>query len=544
MNRTVGALVAWLWAAWLVAGQHATNSFVPQTVMIPMRDGVKLATDIYFPAAPRPWPAVLVRTPYNKSNTGGATNWVAKLDCALVVQDTRGRFASEGENLPFNMEDRDGFDTVQWLVRQAWCNGRIGTWGGSALGIAQLQLAGTGVPELVCQEIGVAGPNLYGDVVYTGGVFRKALAEDWLRSCQFSPRALELWTGHYFYDTYWLARDASRHYAQVNAPALQIGGYFDIFAQATIDSFLGYQTRGGPGARGKQKLLMGPWTHGILTDHAGDLVFPHAQRPPNQVQDEFRWFQRYLQGVMNGVDELPAVTYYVMGDVSDPKAPGNCWRTAAQWPPVPTRSTRWYLEPDLSFSTAHPTANQQLAYAYDPANPVPTIGGYQLTIPAGPKDQRPIESRDDVLVLTSEPLKEPLEMIGQVRAKLYVSTDVPDTDFLVRLCDVYPDGRSFNICEGILRARFRHSFTEQEFLSAGKVYPLEIGLWSTSIIFNKGHRLRVHVTSSSAPGYDPNPNTNEPLRWSSQAAVAHNVIYTSKLHASYLDLPVATHVSR
>jgi uncharacterized protein len=539
MNRVFDSLLVWLCAASVAWAQSATNAVVRQTIMVRMRDGVNLATDVYQPSGRPPFPVILMRTPYNKSNTGGAAQDVTKHGYALVIQDSRGRFASEGENLPFNVDDRDGYDTMAWVSKQGWCNGKIGTFGGSALGITQLQLAGSGPQELACQHITVAGPNLFGDVVYTGGVLRKSLVEDWLRMSKFSPRALELWTGHWLYDKYWLDRDVSRRYANANAPALHIGGYYDIFAQGTIDAFQGFQTKGGPGARGKQKLLMGPWTHGVLTDRAGDLVFPNAKRPPNNVQDHFRWWECYLKGVVNGVADLPAVTYYVMGDVSDPGAPGNVWRTADQWPPVPTKSTRWFLCGDQTLSQIKPATDRTLSYIYDPRKPVPTVGGYQLTIPAGPKDQREIEARDDVLVFTSEPLARPIEVTGRVRARLYISSDVQDTDFLARLCDVYPDGRSFNICEGIIRARYRLSFSHEDFLKPDRVYPIDIGLWSTSIIFNKGHRLRVHVTSSSAPGYDPNPNTGEPLRWSDRTELAHNRIHLSGGFPSHLDLPVA-----
>ena len=237
--------------------------------------------------------------------------------------------------------------------------------------------------------------------------------------------------------------------------------------------------------------------------------------------------------------DLPAVTYYVMGDVTDTNAPGNVWRTANDWPPVPTKAARWYFAADQTLSEIKASADQMLSYIYDPHHPVPTIGGYQLTIPAGPKDQRPIESRDDVLVFTGPPLTAPVEVTGRVRVKLFISTDVPDTDVLARLCDVYPDGRSINVCEGVLRTRYRHSFREEELMKSGTIYPIDIDLWSTSIVFNKGHRLRVHVTSSSAPGYDPNPNTGEPLRWSDRSAIAHTSLHVAGRCPSNMELPVA-----
>lgn len=538
MNCLCQTVLLWVVAATVASGQVVTNSAGSQLVMLPMRDGVKLATDVYIPEGTPPFAVVLARTPYNKEGLRAGAPGVNQHGYAAVIQDTRGRFASEGENLPFNMDDKDGFDTVEWILKQGWCNGRIATYGGSALGITQLQLAGSGAKGIVCQNIAVAAPNLYAGL-YHGGIFRKALIEDWLRVSKFSPRALELWTGHDYYDRYWEARDVTRRFKNVNAPALHIGGYFDIFAQGTIDAFQGYQDRGGPGARGKQKLLMGPWTHSVLTDKAGDLVFPNAQKPPNDVQDQFRWWECYLKGVVNGVAELPAVTYYVMGDVSDANAPGNIWRTAAQWPPVATRDRRLYFRGDQTLSTTREPTGQYASYMYDPHQPAPSAGGYELSISSGPRDQSSIETRPDVLVFTSETLAAPMEVTGQAHARLYLSTDVPDTDVIVRLCDVYPDGRSFNIAEGALRARYRISYLHSDFLKPGTVYALDVDLWPTSIVFNKGHRLRVHVTSSSAPAYDPNPNTDERLRWSARTEVAHTTLHVSPQYTSHIDLPEA-----
>jgi hypothetical protein len=509
-----------------------------QSLAVPMRDGVKLGTDVYLPSTNGAFPVLLTRTPYNKALGAGPGEDGARHGYATVIQDTRGRFASEGANLPFDNDVEDGFDTVEWILKQPWCDGKIGTFGGSAGAITQMQLASSGNPNVLSQHLVVGGPSLYFDVVYSGGVFRKSLAEDWLRITKFSPDALKLWTSHPGYDAYWQARDLTPRYDRVNAAAVHIGGYFDIFAQGTIDAFVGYQERGGPGARGRQKLIMGPWTHGVFSEQAGELPFPNAKRPPNNLRDQWRWFDHTLRGVANGIAREPSVTYYVMGDVSDTNAPGNTWRTANQWPPVAATPTAFYLRADRTVSRAKPAAAAPLSFSYDPTNPVPTLGGPELTIPAGPKDQQSIESRPDVLVFTSEPLAEPLEVTGRVRAKLWAASDAPDTDFFVRLCDVYPDGRSFNICDGRLRARFRQSFQQQTLLKPGEVCEFDVDLWSTSIIFNQGHRLRVHVTSSSAPGFDPNPNTGEAFRQSSTTRVAKNTIYCDSERASRLLLPV------
>lgn len=507
-----------------------------------MRDGVKLATDLYVPPGSGPFPVVVLRSPYDKNAFAGVGADAMRHGYACIIQDTRGRGGSEGENLPFEADGwanhQDGCDTLAWIARQAWCSGKVGTMGGSALGITQLLLAGAGAIPLDAQIIDVGAPGLYNNVVYRGGVFRKAMIEDWLRATKFSPTALGMWTSRPIYDAWWANRDLSTRWGRVDAPAIHAGGWYDIFCQGTIDAFLGYQTRGGPHARGRQKLIMGPWTHGIFQGSAGELTFPNGKAPPGAAHDPWRWFDHYLKGINNGIDRAPAVTYYVMGDVTDPAAPGNRWRTADRWPPFETRTTAWYLHGDRSLSTKGSDGDRPLTYAYDPKNPVPTVGGPQLTLPAGPMDQRKIEGRPDVLAFTSDALAAPVEVTGHVRMKLWAASDGPDTDWAVKLCDVYPDGRSINVCEGILRARFRHGVRREAFLTPGQATPFDIDLWSTSMIFNKGHRLRVLVTSSSAPGYDPNPNTGQPFRRGSATRIAHNAVYTDSRHPSAILLPV------
>ena len=536
------ALAASLFLLFSLPTSAADHQIEKQTFTVPMRDGVKLGTDVFFPSTNGAFPVLLARTPYNKLISASAGEDGARHGYVTVIQDTRGRFSSQGDNLAFEADGWadhwDGYDTCEWIIHQPWCNGKIGTFGGSAGAITQLLLAGSGTTNLTSQHLTVGAPSLYFDVVYPGGVFRKSLVEDWLRVTGFSPEALKIWTSHPTYDDYWRARELTRRYEKINAAAVHIGGYFDIFAQGTIDSFVGYQESGGPQARRRQKLIIGPWTHAVFSDKAGDLTFPNAKRPPNHVRDQWLWFDHTLKGTNNGIDREPTVTYYVMGDTSDTNAPGNMWRTAEQWPPVTSTITLFYLHKDHSLSRGRPADAQSLGFTFNPTNPVPTIGGPQLTLPAGPKDQRAIENRADVLIFTSEPLAEPLAITGRVRAKLWASSDAPDTDFFVRLCDVYPDGRSFNICEGRIRARFHESFSEEKPLKPGEIYSIDIDLWSTSIIFNKGHRLRAHVTSSSAPGFDPNPNTGEPFRHSTTTRPALNTIYCDPAHPSLLALPV------
>lgn len=343
-----------------------------QTEQVPMRDGVRLATDIYLPAGAGPWPVILARTPYNKGLGAGIGADGVGREYAVVVQDCRGRFASEGENLPFHKDHADGPDTMRWLLAQPWCNGRVGTWGGSAGAITQLLLVGRDGPLPACQHLTVGAPDLYAGMCL-GGVFKKAMVEDWIRGTRFASNALSTWEAHPAEDAYWRERSVSSRYARVETAAVHIGGWYDIFAQGTLDSFVGYQTRGGPAARGQQKLVMGPWTHGVLQDKAGDLRFPaNAKRPPGGVHDAWKWFDWQLKGLTNGMEQTPAVTYYVMGDITDPQAPGNAWRTADRWPPIRTRETAWYLHADRTLRPVRPAAGSPpCTYTYDPSDPVP-----------------------------------------------------------------------------------------------------------------------------------------------------------------------------
>jgi len=534
---------AYVFAPAVAAALFGKPAQLTQTVKLPMRDGVRLATDVCLPHGDGPFPAILVRTCYNKTGMASLGADGVRRGYAVVIQDTRGRFASEGDNLPFETDGwwggrQDGLDTVEWMARQPWC-GKIGTLGGSALGITQLLLAGTGTDLVKAQVIHVGAGRAYADLAFTGGAFRKALVEGWLTMSLFSPEALRKWTVTDIYNETWRERDLSLRYGKVHTAAVHVGGWYDIFSQGTIDAFLGYQNHGGRGARGRSKLVMGPWTHSVFNNKAGDLTFRNGSTPPGRVANQWAWLERHLKDVRNGVDDEPAVTYYTMGDTSDPQAPGNEWRRSSTWPPRGLRTQKLYMTTEWGLSYAKPREPGSLDYVYDPQNPVPTTGGPQLTLPAGPRDQREVEKRRDVLVFSTEPLAEPVEVTGRVSLNLYVSSDCPDTDFVGKLCDVYPDGRSFNVCEGIRRARFRKSFSKPEFMTAGKVYRIPVDLWSTSIVFNRGHRIRVHVTSSNAPGWDPNPNTGEPFRASKRFRVARNRVYVGGNNASYIELPMA-----
>ncbi len=535
-----GVLVACV-AAWAApAGRQVGR----QTVMLAMSDGVKLATDVWLPRGGGPFPVVLERTPYGKGR--GRPAAFLRRGVAVVRQDMRGRFASEGENLPFIgcgwADHRDGAETVAWLRRQRWCNGRIGTQGGSAGGITQNLLAGAAPEALTCQYIVVAAASLYHHAAYVGGALRQSQVVGWLRSNRFSPKALGLYQAHPAYDDFWRKFDAVARAAEINVPAVHVGGWFDTFSRGTIDAFVSRQTRGAAGAKGTQKLVMGPWAHGINPfGKVGELKFPAGKLPWKY--SAANWFAHYLLGLPNGADKLPPVAYYVMGDTTGRAAanPGNVWRYANAWP-VHSRPTTLYLRGDRTLSETKPAPGrggpEAVAYTFDPAGPCPTVGGCNLNLPKGPMDQRKVEARQDVVCFTTPPLKAPLEVTGNVAAKLFVSSSAVDTDLSVRFCDVYPTGQSYLMAEGMLRLRYRDGFEKPSPLEPRRVYEVAVRLWPTSIVFNTGHRIRLTVTSSNYPRFDVNPGTGRPFRQGDKTVEQHNRIFCDARHPSCVILPV------
>ena len=522
-------------AAGKADGQSGTAQ--KQTFMVEMRDGKKLATDVYLPQGAGPFPVLLTRTPYNKNGNH------AKPGYAVVVQDMRGRFASEGENIPFvgcGWEPyQDGADTVAWIRKQPWCDGKIGTVGGSACGITQNLMAGAAPEGLTAQYIQVAAASLYHQAAYVGGALRKEQAENWTKQNGFETEVFKLWNQHAAYDEYWHKYDSTRKTGVMNVPAVHSGGWFDTFAQGTLDSFVTRQTQGAPGAKGTQKLVMGPWVHGLHVD--GELKFPNAGFP--HAYDRERWFAHYLQGKENGVEKEPAVCYYVMGDVRDPKAPGNAWRQADTWP-VPAQETPFYLLADGMLSKAKPEAAPEgqppraRTFTFDPADPYPTLGGRNLTLaPRGPMNQNKLEARKDALLFTSAPLDAPLEVTGRVQAAIWVSSSAKDTDLAVFLCDVYPDGKSYPMAVGHLRLRYRESLSQPKPLEPNQPCEVMVDCWSTSVVFNTGHRVRVVVSSSNYPHFDLNPGTGEIWKDGGAFVKQTNTIFCDAQHSSRVLLP-------
>lgn len=527
--------------AWKEAVAMFAQPPAKKTEMIAMRDGVPLATDLFLPSGEGPFPVVLSRTPYSRVKRSQEAASFVREGWGFVIQDMRGRFDSKGENLPFIGcgwgEHEDGVDTIEWLKKQPWCNGRIVTIGGSAGGITQNLLAAAVPQGLKAQYISVATASMYEGGCYIGGAFRKADIENWTTSNQFDPKSLQIVRDHPNDDDYWAKFDTTKHFDRMNVPAVHVGGWFDMFLQGTIDQFTGRQHHGASGAKGTQKLVIGPWQHAVGKMPAGQLTFPNATSIPH-AYDALRWFTHYLNGTDNGVEKEPAVAYYVMGDTATPGAPGNEWRYANDWP-IPAKETPVYLTGDRRLSLEKPaTAATPHEYTFDPANPCPTIGGANLTIDRGPMDQRKIEGRGDVLVFTSDVLDKPVEVTGRVLAKIFISSSAADTDLSVRLCDVYPDGRSMLIAEGMQRLRHRKSKAQPQPLTPGQIEEVTVDCWSSSQIFNTGHRVRVTITSSNYPRFDVNPGTGHPWSDNGEKVKQINRIYCDAEHPSRLVVPV------
>lgn len=510
-----------------------------ETVMVEMRDGIRLATDVYLPSENAlPHGTLLVRTPYNKNDMRDLGKTWAKLGWPTVIQDMRGRYESEGIDTVFRNAHTDGPDTLNWIADQSFSNGKIATFGGSALGINQYYMAGANPDYLSCQYVQVATPNLYNTGVQQGGQLRWSLVPRWLEG-QNSLYMLDEYLAHENYTLdYWGNVSLEGKWRNVNVPAIHIGGWYDCFAQGTIDGFLGYQYEGGPGANGKSKLIMGPWTHSGGQEQ-GELVFPENAMDNFSILMFSDMIEQYTMDNGNHFDEWPSVIYYVMGDVTNSSAPGNVWLTFDEWP-VAYEPVSVYLTSNNGLSVDLPESSSSFTYEYDPLDPVPTVGGQNLNIERGPYDQRVVENRDDVLVFSTGVLSESVWITGPVKARLFVSSDCVDTDFTVKLTDVYPDGRSMLITDGIVRMRNRNGYEQWDFMQPGEMYEVEIDLWSTSYLFNEGHQIRVSVSSSNSPRFLPNPNTDDGWMKNQTFVIAENSVFVGKDHPSQIILPVVT----
>lgn len=501
---------------------------------IKMRDGAELSTLVILPEGKGPWPAIVTRTPYGKESAGlaGVPVNFAEKGFAQVTQDTRGTGESEGVFGQFQYEKGDGYDTLDWVAKQPWCNGKIGMFGVSASGILANFAAMTSPPNLVCTFVVVAHGCDFRFGSYSGGVFLKDLNERWFRTLGH-PLPETLRPRLAVYDDVAAGMDMKNHYADVKVPTFNVCGWYDCFAESGIENFEGLQQHGSGNAKGNQKLIVGAFGHFPLN---GKIEYPREASKPDTSAVE-RWFNHWLKDDDNGIERDPSARYYVMGDPFDKEAPGNEWRVTSEWPPTST-PTRYWLAPKGELRTSAPDLETALSYDSDPRNPVPTIGGNNLFLPRGPMDQSRNRDRKDVLRFVSAPLADPVEVVGRVTARLSVSTDAEDTDFMVKLVDIYPDGYEALVLDQALRLRFRDGFEHSQKAEPDGVYPISINLGTTALVFNKGHRIAVHVQSTNSPRFEPHSNTWEPVSDVKEMKVAHNTVHLGGEAGSCVILPV------
>ena len=519
-----------------------------------MRDGTRLAANVYKPAGKGPWPVIMTRTPYLKDgridkehDPDGSKMREAQVKQAkhytdagfvFVHQDVRGKGRSQGFYSAFENDVEDGYDSVEWAAAQPWSNGKVGLSGGSAMGITSNDAAMAAPPHLKAAYVVVAPYDLLANS-YMGGVLKEKDVLGWSKGQGVSDEVLDSQRRRVADDIFWnrSAMSVNRKYIQI--PIYNVGGWYDIFDHGNISNFEYLQNHGAKGARGNQKLMMGPFGHGALS---GNLEYPGFDRLNLGGDQELRWFDYWLKGIDNGIMAEPPVSYYMMAAAEKGHlSPKNRMLTSANWPPA-NREVRYYLEADKSLSEKAPTAEGVKAtYRFDPANPVPTVGGANLTFERGPMDQRAIPARQDYLRFQTPVLDKDVTIAGPVKVELYGATDGPDTDFTAKLVDVYPDGYEALVLDAPIRARFRHGRMPDDIkmMTPNAPEELDIDLWSTAITFEKGHRIALHVSSSNSPRFEVNPNTGEAAGGHKlPPRVATNSVYMDADHPSALVLPV------
>lgn len=536
-----------------------------------MRDGITLSADIYRPKEDGEYPAIVVRTPYLKTSqvihdTG---TYFAEHGYAVVYMDVRGRGDSDGEFVPYRNDGIDGYDSIEWVAEQPWCTGAVGTMGGSYLGRIQWLTALTKPPHLKAMISAVTPSDPFVEwptglpntqhicwtFMTSGRVMQNINAVDWQTVYDHLPFTTmdeaagfisEQWreeVSHTQLDDYWKHICYQDKFDQMDVPALHVSGWYDDEQIGTPLNFMGMTNNGETEhARKNQKMLMGPWPHQInRSTKLDDLDFGASSLIDLNAYQR-RWFDYWLKGIDNGIMDEPAIDMFVMGE--------NKWRKEKEWPLARTEWTKFYLHSkgnansrfgDGVLSTTPPTGEEvagQDEYDYDPKNPVPFITDLVSHQIGGPDDYAAVERRDDVLVYTTEPLEEDVEVTGPVKAHIFASSDAKDTDFMVKLLDVRPSGFAQRLTDGMVRARFREGMEKQVLMEPGTIYPFEIDCWNTSHVFKKGHRIRIEVASSAFPKYDRNLNTGDVLGQTTEMKVAHQTIYHDEEHPSAIVLPI------
>lgn len=568
----------------LAAPSSSFEVEVRTDVKIPMRDGVELSANIFLPKIPQgtagaaegKFPVILIRSPYGKGNEKyGDGLFYAGRGYVLVSQDCRGKGTSQGQWEPFANEGDDGRDTQKWVLSQPWCDGSIATSGGSYVGFTQWISAPNAGDHLKAMFTVVPLVDTYGDGVYTDGAMNLALMMGWGSMVSFGPgeqpavlawrpedwtkayRTLPLsewdraigrkvqylrdWVAHPQFDEYWAARSIRGKWQDITVPICTVGGWYDIFARSVFEHVNAVRaTSRSQDVRKHQHLIMGPWGHGISQDgKVGELNF--GKDSVINLRDlQTKWFDYWLKDQQAGADTWPAFRIFVMG--------ANQWRDEQEWPLKRTQYTPYYfhskgsantLKGDGTLNAEKPSNEPSDEFVYDPNDPVPTAGGCNLVgCPAGPHNQSEVEKRNDVLVFTSEELKSELEVTGPVKVILYAASMAEDTDWTAKLVDVHPDGRAFNLCDGIIRARYRQSRDNPSLIKPSQIYRYEIDLWTTSNAFLSGHRIRVEISSSNFPRFDRNLNTSEAFGAGTKPVKATQTIYHDAEHPSHVLLPI------
>jgi putative CocE/NonD family hydrolase len=572
----VPALFAALAAAQVTtAPDYAVN--VQTNVRVKMRDGVSLVADIYRPKIEGRLPVLLTRTPYNRKDPETGM-YLASRGYVVILQDTRGRFDSEGEFYPFRNEADDGYDTIEWAASLPYADGRVGMFGGSYVGATQMLAASSNPPHLVGIFPYVTAMEYYEGWTYEGGALMQWFASSWTsgltedtvrrktaalnRSSQWveqlpaddyrlfnAPTATEVapyfrdWVEHETDDDYWRKIRVSDFYNKMNVKALHAGGWHDIFSGGSIRNFMRLQKEAPTReARDGQRLLMGPWAHAATSPEGkiGDVTFG-SQAVLDMNATIVKWYDFAIKGQQNEFATAAPVKIFVMGD--------NVWRAEKEFPLARTSYTKYYLHAskgaqsvsgDGLLSTASPQKERADTYDYDPASPVRTIGGRLCCggLPPGPFDQSPNESRSDVLVYSTPPLDRDVEVTGFITVDLYAATSAADTDFTAMIVDVDAKGYARYLGDGVIRARFRNSREKPEPIEPGKIYKYAIDLWATSNVFKAGHRIRVYVSSSNFPRFNRNLNTGEKTFGGTRMVKARQTIYHDIEHPSAIVLPV------
>lgn len=520
-------------------------------IRVTMRDGVELATHVYLPEGKGPFPVMLFRTPYDALMAGeGVFVWPGR-GYAMVRQDVRGRFLSEGDWYPWIFEERDGEATLDWIAGQPWCDGNVAMYGGSYLSGTQLLLAVSGHPALKCITPCLIGMDVYRSC-YTGGAFRLGRLSSWLLQLGANSNRQEIgrhlplvdadkictgqqvqhWRdalAHPRADGYWQACAVSERADRIMAPAFIRSGWFDLFITDLFEFFNALRLRGGTeNVRRFSRILIGPWPHEINRRVVGEEDFGKDAVVDDLMAQEVDFIQRFTREHPLPSAEVAPVRIFIMGV--------NQWRDEWEWPLARTVWTEYFLAGSQGLAST--PGEGSASFTYDPADPVPTNGGAWDFDNIGPKDQTEIEKRADVLIFTSAPLAEDLEVTGPLEARLFVSSSARDTDFTVKLVDVRLNGSAMSVTDGIVRARYRNVGAGEELLLPGEVTEVKIRCNPTAYVFRRGHCLRIEISSSNFPAFSRNLNTGNDPATDVIMQVANQTVFHSKEYPSAIILPV------